>query len=496
VFFFHKNKMYRALWFVLLFVHLHLSLDTVDVQVSTMHISDQIPPDFASFSYEISGVIDFTGSKPDVPKASFVQLLNNLRQGENVAGPILRIGGNSADTSWWDPDGKPMPPKVTYDIKPNDLISVVNVAKAVNGSVVFDLSMLQSNDPIWAVNHLKGIQTYVGFDRVRAVEIGNEPDIFYGNGLRPRNFTFTEYESEWQNYANALYEAGLPKKRIQGATFCCKVKDWDAGLPSYMKQFQSLLSTISYHRYPLTHCNGHNVTLAELMADKSTIGEASFLEPFVKDATALGLQFYVGEGNSASCGGMPNVSNVFGASLWAVDFLFNLASLNIKGINFHGGEHSIYTAIDYNSVDDPVPGVKPLYYAMWVFSEVIKYDAQILQLKVQTSNPLIKVWGVENTKGITTIVAIHKDLTATESAKVSISPSRKLSGEAHLSKLMASTGVYAKNGISYAGLTFDGSKDGQPVGTRKTTTISPSSTGAFEFELEPKTTIVLALPSD
>jgi len=130
-----------------------------------------------------------------------------------VAGPNLRIGGNSADTSWWNPNGLPRPPMVNYDIKPDNLISVVNVAKAVNGSVVFDLSMLQPDDPSWAVNHLKGIITYVGFERVRGVEIGNEPDIFYENGIRPKNFTYDEYKAEWQNYAKSLYDAGLPQKK-------------------------------------------------------------------------------------------------------------------------------------------------------------------------------------------------------------------------------------------------------------------------------------------
>jgi len=262
-----------------------------------------------------------------------------------------------------------------------------------------------------------------------------------------------------------------------------------------MTEFQSLLSTISYHRYPLSHCSGRNVTLEQLMADKSTIQQVEFLKPFVDDARALGLPFHLAEGNSVSCGGMPGVSNVFGSALWAVDFLFNLASVNIKGINFHGGPKAIYTAIDYSSVDESVPEVRPLYYAMWVFTEAIKNDAKILQINVNSSNPFVKVWAVENIKGTVTIVAIHKDLAASQSAKVTITPSMKLTGAASLSVLKSKTNVNAQNGISYAGLTFDGSLDGRPLGIRNSTPIQPSSNGDFQFELQPTTVVVIELPS-
>jgi len=262
-----------------------------------------------------------------------------------------------------------------------------------------------------------------------------------------------------------------------------------------MTAFQSLLSTISYHRYPLTHCGGRNITLEELMADAATKGEAEFFKPLVEDATALGLRFYIGEGNSVSCGGMPGVSNVYGVVLWAVDFLFSLASVNVRGINFHGGASAAYTAISYASVDEPVPGVRPLYYAMWLFSEVIKNDAKILEITTTTINPLIKVWAVVNTKGIVTIVAIHKDLAKPQAAEVAVTPSSTLTGAAQLSVLKSSTDVHAENGISYAGLTFDDSKDGLPLGIRKTTPLAPSSDGDYHFELEPMTVVVLELPS-
>ena len=43
------------------------------------------------------------------------------------------------------------------------------------------------------------------------------------------------------------------------------------------------------------------------------------------------------EGNTCYRGGKPGVSDVFGASLWAADYLLTLASLGYSGVNLHGG---------------------------------------------------------------------------------------------------------------------------------------------------------------
>ena len=44
------------------------------------------------------------------------------------------------------------------------------------------------------------------------------------------------------------------------------------------------------------------------------------------------------EGNTCYRGGKPGVSDVFAASLWAADYLLELASLGYAGVNLHGGD--------------------------------------------------------------------------------------------------------------------------------------------------------------
>ena len=84
--------------------------DTVSV---TLHASATtglaLPPNFASFSYEISGAPTMFGKFPSDPRPSFVQLMRNLQSVSGGAGPNIRIGGNSADTSVWWPGPDPLP---------------------------------------------------------------------------------------------------------------------------------------------------------------------------------------------------------------------------------------------------------------------------------------------------------------------------------------------------------------------------------------------------
>ena len=45
--------------------------------------------------------------------------------------------------------------------------------------------------------------------------------------------------------------------KIQGAVYCCERTSFDENVPAYVKQHTAngLLGTLSYHRYPVNHCD-------------------------------------------------------------------------------------------------------------------------------------------------------------------------------------------------------------------------------------------------
>eukprot|EP01120_Amphizonella_sp_Union-15-10_P007806 TRINITY_DN2681_c0_g1_i1.p1 TRINITY_DN2681_c0_g1~~TRINITY_DN2681_c0_g1_i1.p1 ORF type:complete len:487 (+),score=97.64 TRINITY_DN2681_c0_g1_i1:46-1506(+) len=475
---------------LLLIATVVLCLDSVNIRVTKDPLpSRPISPNFGGFSLEVPDAANMVGRYPSPPKDSYVQLLRNLALTPGAGAPRLRIGGNSADESWWNPDNLPKPQGITYNIQPDDLISINNAVKPVNGSIVFDLDFRQPTTPTWAVNHALAINKYIGWDYVYALEIGNECDLYGHNGIRPTGYTFDDYQREWNIYANALYATGVvPKPRIQGATFCCENPEFDRGLSSYMRSSKSLLRTLSYHRYPLDHCGGHMNTMSQLLEDRASVGQAEFLKPYIEIASSLDIEFWVGESNSIACGGQEGISNVFGSALWAVDYMFNLANVSAWGVNFHGGVRSIYTPIAYDNTDPSLPDVRPLYYAMWLFGRTTSHYSRLYNSRVSTTNPLIKVWTVYG-QGSYKVVVVHKDIATTASASVEITSESGTTGVALLSVLEAPS-PYVQKGLSYSGQTFDGTRDGKPIGNYSPVQIRADG-GAYKFTLKPATIAVL-----
>eukprot|EP01121_Diplochlamys_sp_Union-15-3_P017437 TRINITY_DN6133_c0_g2_i1.p1 TRINITY_DN6133_c0_g2~~TRINITY_DN6133_c0_g2_i1.p1 ORF type:complete len:488 (+),score=105.79 TRINITY_DN6133_c0_g2_i1:32-1495(+) len=478
-------------FYFLAFLAVYVTCDTIKVDISGKSYGDPVNSNFVGFSFEVSSALGMVGKSPAPPKASFVQLLKNLVFTPNSEGPRMRIGGNSADESWWDPDHTPNPPDVHYDITSTDLISLNAAAKLTNSTIVFDTNFRQANSPDWAVNHVKAIERYIGWDNVFGIEIGNECDLYSHNGIRSSNFTMADYEVQWEKYANALYATGMPKPRIQGATFCCD-KTFNDQLPGYITKYRSLLRSVSFHRYPEDHCNGHEASLDVLLEDRSSSGQAEMVRSWAATAKSVGVEFWIGESNSVACGGQHLVSDVFGVVLWAVDYLLNLASVGVRGINFHGGPTGIYPPIIYDNSDPDIPTVRPLYYAMWVFASATRNHATFINATTTTSNQQIKVWVVANGDSYR-VVIIHKDYKATSSAEVTITTPKALTGNAELYVLQAPQ-LLSEDGLSFAGQSFDNTRDGKPSGVLRPVVVSPSNDG-YKFTVKPATVVVLELPT-
>ena len=294
-----------------------------------------IPPRFIGLSIEV-------GSTPSVfningvtgtPRASLAALLNTLRLAAGDAeGPVVRVGGNSADESAWVPSG-PLPPNSTYRITAADLATYVAAVAGWNGSITLDTTLRYPAlaSPL-VTGHVTAALAVLG-DRLSAVELGNEPDLFFENGIRNPSYGYPGYKVDYAAVSNAVVPL-LPRPMIQGATWCSA--RWNSDFEDYMNNHAATMSSVSIHRYAETACHGAQPTLAGLLADKASVGLALDVAPYVATADRHGVPAFIGEGNSISCGGFAGVSDVWGAALWVVDTLFNMAAVGIERWNFHG----------------------------------------------------------------------------------------------------------------------------------------------------------------
>lgn len=71
------------------------------------------------------------------------------------------------------------------------------------------------------------------------------------------------------------------------------------------------------------------------------------------------------------CQGQLGLSDVFAASLWSVDYILYVATLQISRIYFHNGTPYRYSAWQPIAIDSTPAQVKPLFYGKWFIAAAL-----------------------------------------------------------------------------------------------------------------------------
>jgi hypothetical protein len=471
--------------------------DTVVIEVGDAPSTSFGPltTNFVSFSAEVMDAPLFFGSASS-PNLSFRNLMRVLQRVSRGRGPSIRIGGNSADLSVFLESG-PLPPNATYAITTADLLSYAAALPTWDGYAVLDTNFFYANSTRWATAHAAAVTASIGWGRIEGVEIGNEVELFKSNGFRPPDWGPDAYDTEFAQHVAALQDAGMPHGLIQGAVFCCNDAAFDAYFPTLANEWagRGALAALSYHHYAVGGCGGKRVTLPELLADAAAAGAAQFLAPYAAASRAAGVPLKVGEGNSVSCGGRAGVSDVFGAALWALDSLLQVAAVGVAQWNFHGSPspRSHYTYIAFPQAPSTVPDVRPLFLGLWAATVATANASQLWSATANISNPLVKAHALKDARGVWRVVLVHKDLDATAPAEVTVRPAAGsgAAGASLLQLLAPGNNASATRGLTFMGFTFDGSQDGNPIVVGPPAEALPLVDGAFSFSLPPRSAAII-----
>lgn len=283
---------------------------------------------------------------------------------------------------------------------------------------------------------------------------------------------------------------------------------WPAVEASFLPAFAPRLRAFVQHRYALTACRGAAPTPEALMAASTTWDTANDTALLTAVADA-GLRFVLGEGNTVSCNGSAGVSDVFASALYAVDASLSAAAANVSAYKWHGmGDPAplfTYQPVFYDAASLVAPGVdaaapRPLFLGLWALADAGLPGGTPLRVEAASSNAqLLRGWALRPASGgAPRVVVVHKD-GAAPAAAVSIAPpaARCAAGQvARAALLLPGTGgLSARGGCSYASLTFDGTADGVPVGSRWEAPVPcNAAAGTFDLLLQPASAAVVFLP--
>jgi hypothetical protein len=465
---------------------------SVTASVGSTPTGEAMQPGFTGVSLEYSALHIYTGRDPRAVNPVLIKLLSNLAPGSQS--PVLRIGGNSADRTWWPIRGQIPPGGINYALNNGWMRTTSALAKALGARMIMGVN-LAGGRPGIAAAEARALLAGVGRKSIRAFEIGNEPDVyglfpwyrdrsgrvFFARGHRYSISRFIKQFSQWR--------AALPSMPVTGPAFA--ELNWLSGLPRFIAS-EPGMKLLTIHRYPLRACltdpNAPGYpTIPALLSDSSSSGVAQAVAPYVTVAHKRGLTFRLDEMNSASCSGKKGVSDTFGAALWVLDTLFNLASVGVDGVNVHslpGAAYELFTVGHTSSGWQAF--VHPEYYGMLLFSQVFPPGAQLLPVNVNPSG-LVKVWATRSKDFKTRVVLINKDPTTSYTVQVQVPG---FTSQAQLERLEAQT-VFSTNGVTLGGQTFgDQTTTGTLSGSPQTEAVSPVL-GNYTVTLPPASAAVL-----
>lgn len=450
-----------------------------------------VPGGFVGLSLEYPAVSAYAGSDPGSLNPVFMQLVRNLAPGQ---APVLRIGGNSADRTWWPVAGVSRPPGVTFDLNRQWLGVTRALAQKLGARLILGVNLEQDN-PQLAAAEARALLGGVGRQSVKALELGNEPDLYpafawyrsAGHSVfgRPRSYDESAYVRDFDGLTGVLPRVPLAGPSLSG-------RQWTQGLGQFLAA-EPHLGLVTLHRYPLQICltpstSARYPTIARLLSPATSTGLAGAFAPYVALARAHGLSLRVDELNTVSCGADPAVSKSFASALWALNTLFGLASVGVSGVNVHtfpGAGYELFKVT--RSGGRWQAAVSPEYYGMLMFAQATPAGSHLLRVS-STTVPGVSAWATRAADGTVRVVLINEGASEREAA-VRIPGTFKSSTLARLTAPSAS----ATSGVTLGGESFGAqTATGVLAGTSQLASV-PGDDGRYAVSLPPTSAATLVL---
>ncbi|MDF5714092.1 MAG: glycosyl hydrolase family 79 C-terminal domain-containing protein [Rhizonema sp. NSF051] len=347
-----------------------------------------IPSDFTGLSYEASTLPNSTVFNSD--NKIFLNFVRQLgKRG------ILRIGGNSVEKTFWK-GGKRTSQTDKTSITEDDLDSLFDFAGKAGWKVMLGLNLGQSTPEVAASEAEYAAR--IAKNQLLSIEVGNEPDLYYKNGLRSSTYQYSDFLQEFTTYFDTIRDS-VPNVPFSGPTTASATDTW---VVPFAKDAASRIILLTQHYYRMGPPQNSDVTINRLLSPDNNI--VKIAQKIQTAAQQNNLPYRIAECNSVYQGGKQGVSNVFASALWGVDFMFTLAQNGAAGINFHGGAAGIYTPI---AVSQGEYSARPLYYGMLLFK--LGSRGRLLPVTVSQNSVNLTVYAVLSDNDHVLLTVINKD---------------------------------------------------------------------------------------
>jgi hypothetical protein len=267
-------------------------------------------------------------------------------------------------------------------------------------------------------------------DDLLSVEIGNEYD-------NVTTLTGPQMWDQMKRYEAAV-RAAVPHARIKvagpsantaGATNTRLDEVSATAKADTSVRARDIVGEWASHLYAGSHCGTNTSTIPELMSTATHTLIRSKLEGIkvIDDRFDGGIPVTLNESNSASCSGMPGVSDSYATSLWSLDYLMEAGRNGLDRLQFHTNTAAIcgdfkardsaeypisyryygaFCAADQAELDADRLSTAPLYYGLWAFRQVP--EGQYVDIDLGDGDlDRLRAHGVREPDGTLTVVLIN-----------------------------------------------------------------------------------------
>jgi Glycosyl hydrolase family 79 C-terminal beta domain len=452
------------------------------------NVTQHVDSGFLGLSFEIRGMAGYTGDDPKAVNPVFEQLIRNLAPGQR---PVLRLGGDTGDWTWYPVAGMKRPLGVRYSLSNRWLAVMKSLAQAVDARMIMAVN-LEVNSTRVADTEAHEFIAGIGSPWLEALQLGNEPELYnvlawyavnnvpvYG---RPASWNIPAFLSNYAKIARSMPDFELAGPEVGAPA-------WVDGIGQFL-QSEPRVKIVTVHRYALGCDLSPPSTISDLLSDTNTRDFTSGLGPALSAAHQRGDQIRLDETSTVTCGGQEGLSNTFAAALWDLDASFEVAQRGFNGINFHTREGIANQLFTFNeshklwSAD-----VEPDYYGLLAFAQATPAGSAILGTTGPTSGPL-HVWATKAPNGVERVVLINM---AQKSGRTVALRGTTNAQSVTLERLTApsagATGNVKLDGQSFA----SGTKTGTLAGKPDTITIPRSRNGTYSVWVPPASAAVVDL---
>ena len=401
-------------------------------------LGSTISQDFTGLSYESAQLGNphfFSGQNSGL--AGFIRRLGKSG--------VLRIGGNTSEFCYWTPGaanaaarpdvaqlskGDAVNPiafnlavgpdtghkgPTPVNITPQTIRNLRDFLDACGWKLIYGLNM-GTGTPEAAAEEAAYVSDTIG-DKLIAFQLCNEPDLFYRNAIRKKEYDFEQFAVEWQRFFEAV-RAKVPKAPFAGPDTAYN-NEW---LVPFAQKFKNEAAFLSQHYYALGPPEDPAMTIERMLnPDPKLTAELAGMKKTVQE---YGLPFRLAETNSCYHGGKPGVSDTFASALWGGDLMYQLAAQGGTGINFHGGGYGVYTPIAGTLEDGFL--ARPIYYGMLLFAQAGAGQLIECELDALQQPPMLAAYGLRSDAGQLKVAAFNKK--PNRSVSLTIVPGRRVRG--------------------------------------------------------------------